>query len=569
MRHTRLILLIAILSSFPVILLTSVPLPAQERSGDVLKSLERGAERPREAKKIPRIEAERERKAETPFPSPKIRVRAFRVEGFTILSSEEIKSLVSPWEEKELSLEEIQGAADRITARYRELGYLLVNAHVPAQTVRDGEILIQVVEGRLDKVTVTGNRRYSSTFIERHLARLGRDSSLRESVLERSLLILNEYPYLSVNALLQAGHSPGTTDLVIRAEERSPFSGSLSYDNFGSKSSSRSRAGLMLETGSLLLTGDQLTLRGVTGLDQLDLERLSYGRIDYLVPLGYDGTKVGFYYTNSRYESGEELGALDINGKSDLLGLYVTHPLYRRLTQRLDVKFGFDYKNLTDYILDETWSRDRIRVFSLGVSYDFVDDYRGRTNLAFTAHRGVRDLFDGSGRSDPGVSRKGADGSFSKYNLDVSRIQMLPGNSFLILRGEGQLSADRLFVVEQFSLGGMGSVRGFDASCCNGDSGYFISAELQTSPFFPEKSIFGRRIGDMFKLAFFGDHGGVFLNDPEPGESRDDYLSSLGSGVRLSPGNSFAVRLDWAVPRKKDRFNARHAEIYVSAAWNF
>jgi len=569
LRHSLLSLLIVILSSFPGILLTSVPLPAQERSGDVLKSLERGAERPREAEKIPRIETEPERKAETPFPSPKIRVKAFRAEGFTILPSEEIKSLVSPWEGKELSLEEIQGVADRITAHYRELGYLLVNAHVPAQTVRDGEILIQVVEGRLDKVTVTGNQRYSSTFIERHLARLRSDPSLREAALERSLLILNEYPYLLVNALLQAGHSPGTTDLVIRAEERPPLSGSLSYDNFGSKSSSRSRAGLMLETGSLLLTGDQLTLRGVTGLDQLDLERLSYGRIDYLVPLDYDGTKVGFYYTNSRYESGEELRALDINGKSDLLGLYVIHPLYRRLTQRLDVKSGFDYKNLTDYILDETWSRDRIRVFSLGFSYDVVDDYRGRTNLAFTAYRGVRDLFDGSGRSDPGVSRKGADGSFSKYTLDVYRIQMLPGNSFLTLRGEGQLSADRLFVVEQFSLGGMGSVRGFDASCCNGDSGYFVSAELQTAPFFPEKRLFGRRIGDMFKLAFFGDHGGVFLNDPEPGESRNDYLSSLGSGLRLSAGNSFAVRLDWAVPRKNDRFNARHAEIYVSAAWTF
>ncbi len=562
-------LCITILAAFLGVLLTSGPLPAQERSGDVFKSLERGAELPREVPKVPKIETEKEKKAEEALPSRKILVKTFRVEGFTILSAEEIRSLVSPWEGKELSLEEIQGVANRITGRYRELGYLLVNAHVPPQSVRDGEILIRVVVGRLDKVTVAGNKRYSDEFIEKHLSPLRSDPTLREATLERSLLILNDYSYLSVNALLQAGQSPGTTDLVIRAEERRPFSGNLSYDNFGSQSSSRSRLGMTLETGSLLRTGDQLTLRGVTGLDQLDLERLSYGRVDYLVPLGYDGTKVGFYYTNSRYESGEELGALDINGKSDLLGLYVTHPLIRRLTRRLDVRFGFDYKNLTDYILDETWSRDRIRVFSLGVSSDFLDEYRGRNSLGFTAYRGVRDLFGGSGRDDPDVSRKGADGSFSKYTLDLSRFQQLPGYTALILKGSGQLSADRLFVVEQFSLGGMGSVRGFDSSTCNGDSGYTVSAELETSPFSPEKTFFGRRIGEMFKLAFFGDHGGVFLNDPEPGENRDDYLSSLGAGLRFYVGNSFAARLDWAVPKKHDQFNAKNAETYLSAAVSF
>jgi len=569
LRNSLLKFLFLILSLSPGMLLVSDPVLAQGRSGDVFKSLERGAEIPKEAPKAPTIEQEKEKKAEEALPSRKIPVKTFRVEGFTILSGEQIRTLVSPWEGKELTLEEIQGVANRITARYRELGYLLVNAYVPQQTVREGEILIRIVEGRLDKVTVTGNRRYSETFIEKHLDSLRRDPSLRESTLERSLLVLNDYPYLSVNALLQAGEAPGTTDLMIRAEERTPFSGSLSYDNFGSKTTSRSRIGLTLETGSLLLTGDQLTLRGVTGLDQIDLDMLSYGRIDYLVPLGYNGTKAGLYYTNSRYEGGEELGVLDVNGKSDLLGIYVTHPLYRRLTRSLDVRFGFDCKNMTDYILDETLSRDRIRVFSLGVGYDFLDDYRGRNSLNFTVYRGVRDLFGGSGRHDSDVSRKGADGSFSKYTLDLSRYQQLPGYNSLILRGSGQLSADRLFVVEQFSLGGIGSVRGFDSSTYDGDSGYTVSAELQTSPFFPEKTLFGRRIGDTIKLAFFGDHGGGFRNDPEPGESRDEYLSSLGAGLRLYVGNSFSARLDWAVPKQDDKFDAKKAETYVSAAVSF
>jgi len=131
------------------------------------------------------------------------------------------------------------------------------------------------------------------------------------------------------------------------------------------------------------------------------------------------------------------------------------------------------------------------------------------------------------------------------------------------------LSADRLFVVEQFSLGGIGSVRGFDSSTYDGDSGYTVSAELQTSPFFPEKTLFGRRIGDTIKLAFFGDHGGGFRNDPEPGESRDEYLSSLGAGLRLYVGNSFSARLDWAVPKQDDKFDAKKAETYVSAAVSF
>jgi hemolysin activation/secretion protein len=249
--------------------------------------------------------------------------------------------------------------------------------------------------------------------------------------------------------------------------------------------------------------------------------------------------------------------------------VYATYPVIRQRDRTLSIRAGFDYKDVYDYMLGSLRSEDNIRMFNLGITYDFFDRLQGRNIIGFTYYQGIRDLFGGSGKDDPDASRLNADGAFSKFTLDLLRIQRITDYSYLVLRGSGQASGDALYIAEQFLIGGVGTVRGFEPSLYGGDSGYLFSAELHLPPPFPERKILNRKIGDAIKFVLFIDHGGVYRNNLQPGESRNDYLTSAGAGLRLYEGNRFAVRIDYAVPEINGRFNLNNSQTYVQATVNF
>jgi hemolysin activation/secretion protein len=558
---------------FGVLLFSCGNVYAQERSGEVLQQLEKKDIVPKERPKEPEIKKEEKPKEVKEPPkedaAPKILIKQFKVEGNTLLNPAIIHAIVSDSENKELTFAEIQAVADLITAKYREAGYIIAHAFVPAQDIKDGIIVIQIIEGKVGSIVIEGNKHYSSEFIQKHLEKVRKDPSLKEHSLERSLLILNEYLSLEVKAALQAGKEPGTTDIIADVSDKRPISFSIGYDNFGSNITSKHRISTSLNIGNIITSGDSIMFRGITGLDRIDINKLSYGRLDYLMPIGYDGTRVGIYHASGLYKAGEELIPLDIRGKARIYGIHISHPFIKTRQRTLSVKAGFQYKDVYEYRLDSLSSKDDIRIFHIGLNYDCADGLYGRNIWTIEYSMGIRGLLGGAGRNDTGTSRLNADGQFNKFNIDAARVQKLPLYSYLVLKGSAQLSADELFVAEQFTIGGMGSVRGFRPSLHSGDSGYSLNAELTLSPFFAETKVFGQKISDTIKLALFADHGGVYRNKPQPGEDKDNFLTAIGAGLRLYAGRHFSFRIDYAVPEMNRKFNSKNSETYMQATIAF
>lgn len=551
----------------------AAPAHSQEPSGEVLKQLEKkeAVPKPEEPKKPPVIQKPEAKPAEA-AEGPKIFIKAFKIQGATILDSTALQAIIAPYQNKELTLAQIQTATDLITAAYRQKGYLVAYAFIPAQDIKDGIAIIQIVEGKTGLITVTGNKNYTTEFIQGHLNKIKQDPSIKEQTLQRALLILNDYPSLAVNASLKAGTEPGTTDLNIIAQDSYPISASLSYDNYGTKTLSKHRMSLFIDKGNTITDGDDIRLSGVTGLDRIDLDKLSYGRIDYTAPINYSGAKIGLYYANSLYEAGRDLTPLIIKGKANVAGIYLTTPIIKTTEETLNIKLGFDYKDVYDYILYTQRSEDNIRTINISLNYDTTDNLfnlSGRNILAINYTQGIRDILGGTGKNDNNTSRYHVDGQFGKYTLDMARIQKTTQYSHIIIRGTGQFSEDTLFIAEQFSIGGPGSIRGYNPSSQSGDSGYNITAELQFMPILPETNIFGQRLGDTLKLAIFTDHGGVFRNKRQPGENKDDYLTAVGAGIRLYYTKNFSARFDYAVPYANWEINGKNSEIYLQAVVSF
>ena len=79
-----------------------------------------------------------------------------------------------------------QAIANRITARYRNDGYILSQAVVPRQDLRDGTLHIRVVEGFVNRVTVEGDGKDADSrgLVERYGQKITQDRPLKMKTLE-------------------------------------------------------------------------------------------------------------------------------------------------------------------------------------------------------------------------------------------------------------------------------------------------------------------------------------------------------------------------------------------------
>ncbi|OGQ59606.1 MAG: hypothetical protein A3J24_06660 [Deltaproteobacteria bacterium RIFCSPLOWO2_02_FULL_53_8] len=503
----------------------------------------------------------------------KVYVKSYAVKGATLLDRAVIDRIVSHYQDRELTFAEIRQVADAITAAYKAQGFLRANATALLQEIKDGIVVIEVNEPKLGEITITGNKNYTTGFISGHIDVVKQDKALNERALGRAVMLLNDSPSLRVSTAFKEGAQPGTTDVVVTVKDASSVPIVLSYDNYGNKLISRNRFNLYIANGSMITEGDNLRLSAITGLDRIDINRYSYGQLNYSMPLDYQGTKGAIYYANTLYDVGGEYVSYKINGKANVAGLSISNPVIRGVRSNLTVKLAFDYKNVYSYMLDVQKSRDKIRTIGLSVSYNATDSLSGRSAIGLTYYRGINNIASGTRRGDPLASRSYADPEFNKYLFYGSRTQKISANNSLIIKASAQYSMEPLLVAEKFSIGGATSVRGFTSSALSGDSGYYASLEFQTSPVFPDvtiKALNNRKIGDMIKFALFVDNGGVYRDDVrQSSEKRDEFLTSMGAGIRIFYGPRFSAKIDYSVPEKDGKYKKANSETNLQTTISF
>lgn len=94
----------------------------------------------------------------------RVHIAAFRIVGNDEIDSATLHGLIDGQAGKPLNLYELNQVARLITDHYRSNGYPVARAVIPAQKVEFGNLTIEVIEGRIDRSTFTGNDRYSDAF---------------------------------------------------------------------------------------------------------------------------------------------------------------------------------------------------------------------------------------------------------------------------------------------------------------------------------------------------------------------------------------------------------------------
>jgi hemolysin activation/secretion protein len=405
----------------------------------------------------------------------RVELRSIAWSGNTAFTREQLDASLGPETfGKSYDLAGLQDIADRITALYRAAGYPFAQSFVLQQEVRNGSVAMQVVEGRYGVVSTSGDPRLASA-AQSYLRPLSTGSLIRSDALERSLLLLQDVPGIEVDPTIRPGEKPGTGDINVEVRPGPRYGGELGIDNGGDRFTGRNRARLNFYANSPLLFGDRLVVNAVLSKAQTHL-----GSIDYELPVAASGLRVGAGYVQTTYGLGNELGQLQATGRMDVATAKASYPVLRSQKVNVSAAAAYQYKKLHDEF-GATSTSDKKRIHEIPIALRFDErDAIGLGGIAYgslSVTPGELSLDSGALAADAATARK--QGRFTKWNLDLARIQRLPGAFVLYGRASAQHANKNLDSSERFGLGGPYGVRAYPVGEGLGDNGALAQVELR------------------------------------------------------------------------------------------
>src|SRR5581483_3926921 len=467
----------------------------------------------------------------------KVHVDDVKIIGNASISTKTLKKCIKKHLHQKLSLQDIYEMCEIIDRCYAEKGYFLARAYPPVQTIENGVLTIEVIEGRLGTIRGVGNKHYSESFIKSYFSSL-KGKALCYTDFIRALMLLNDNSDLIAGAVFEKGKEFGTADVIVQVKDGRPTHLYLNGNNYGRNLTTNVRTGGRLDWGNVITQGDKFSVAPVIGFP---VNALYFADASYTVPLNRMGTSLEVAYLFSKFKI-EELTSLHLRGSSNIATLKVNQAVLRRRTLSLDFFSYFDYKQIENFVLSHRTSYDKLRVITAGFLLDHFDPSRGRDYLNFRFAAGIPDFLGGLKAVDSQSSRRGGGGRFFIFNADYDRIQQLPWDCYLYLHGSGQLSPSKLTLPEQIYIGGVDTVRGFPLAEALGDNGYYVNCEFRFPiPFLANKKFFNinKKWKEIIQFDAFVDNGGVFLQS-----ERNTVLWGSGVGVKVNGPWTLALSID-------------------------
>ncbi len=484
----------------------------------------------------------------TPPPQVGVKVKVKRVEvlGSTVFSATELEAAVASFIGKDATFEELLAIRTAITNLYTDKGYTTSGAFLPPQDLTDGVVKIQVVEGTVEKIEIQGLRHLRTSYVRDRIG-LAAKPPVNLRRLEEALQLLQLNPLISnVQAELSAGTAPGLSVLTLNVKEAQPLTAALIVENRDSPSVGSIRGTAALSHNDLLGFGDRLSAEYAMTVSEavatLGASGVKSYNISYAIPLNpRDGTlSLSYRYDSSRIVE-QPFSDLDINADSYTASLGFRQLIVRTPTTEFALSLSLDLRQSQTYLFEDipySFSlgpeNGQSRVTVLRFSQDWVNRSTSRVLAA-------RSQFSfGLNALGATVNNTGTDGRFTSWLGQFQWVQSLRGDTILIARTGAQLSFDSLLPIEQFSIGGVDTVRGYRQNQRVADNGIVGSLEVRY-PIIRNPD----RIGTI-QLASFFDIGTVWNNKGEiPSPST---LASIGLGLRWQLDPYLSARLDWGIP---------------------
>ncbi len=473
-------------------------------------------------------------------------ITSFAVEGNTLLPADNVARALAGFTGPRRTSKDVEAARDALEKLFHDGGYPTVLANIPEQTVESGVIRLEVIVSRVGEVKVTGNRHVSTKRILESLPSLAPGEVIYLPRVQREILKVNANPDLKVVPGMTPSKEVGVVDVDLKVEDRLPLHGSLELNNRASHDTTALRLNAMLRYDDLWQKGHSLSVQYQTSPEKPSEVQVFSG--SYVLPLprgGDDRLALYAVYSDSATGFGEGFKTV---GKGTIAGArYVkTLPIVPDFgPDSHSVTLGIDYKDFQESTGFEQSGSENIPVSYLPLSVAYAGLFQGASG-ATQVSAGLNLVLRGLVTDERQFAEKRfmGRGNYLFATAGVERSQNLPGSFHLFGKLDGQLASQPLVSNEQYSAGGMESVRGYKESEALGDDAVHGTVELQ-GPDVARAA--GVRAGYPVTPYLFYDAAALWTLDPLSGQGRTSHLQGAGAGVRGAILSSVEYEADGAV----------------------
>ncbi|HLO50553.1 MAG TPA: ShlB/FhaC/HecB family hemolysin secretion/activation protein [Kamptonema sp.] len=470
-----------------------------------------------------------------------IRVERFEFEGNTAFSSTELSEITQKFIGREITFAELLEVETAITKKYVDAGYINSGAVIPADQTfpRAGAIVkIQIVEGGLAEIRVTGTRRLNSNYVRSRLEIATRRPLNRNRLLEALQLLQLDPQIANISAELQAGTRPEQSRLEVRVKEADTFSVELFADNDRSPSVGSFRRGVRINQANLVGLGDGLDVSyaNTDGSNELNAS--------YTIPINPRNGTVRFAAGFSKTNVIEEpFDSLDIEGKSRTYELTYRQPVIQKPDRELALGLTFSRQESDTTLLGEKFQlspgandRGETRVSAIRFFQEYVQRSPNQVFAARSQFSFGTSLFGAT------VNDNEPDSRFFAWRGQAQYVRRLAPETLLVLRTDAQLATSSLLSLEQIGIGGSQTVRGYRQDLLLSDSGLLASAEVRIPVWRLPK------VKGILQVAPFIDFGVGWNYSGEKVNPDSNVLLGAGLGLIWQMSDRFSARLDYSIP---------------------
>lgn len=424
-----------------------------------------------------------------------------------LLSTQELTALAQPLLGQTVDQSQLQQLVEQINALYRQKGVLTAQAMLPEQELRNGEVRVLLVEGKVGLIALSGNTSLSEAYVlDRLQVPVGQLAD--SAALGRAVRRFNASNDARAELTLRPGAEFGRTDVLVNLEEQARNQLRLLADNYGLPSTGVGQGTVSFRRLSSLTEGDRFDVYAI------HTDGVLTGRVAYDIPVGKEGARLGvsqarnqISYTlpgaaNQHYAANATTDALDT-----AFPLLVSDVQLVRLLGSLN-------RTRSNNLIDDTPLTDsEVRHLNLTLQGDLEGrGWRASWTLGKTWLQ-----WQGSGMEQGGA--------YTDANLSL--LASVTDSAYLRATLSARAAPEDLPSSERYTLGGVNSLRGYSSGSLSGNQGRFTQIELHQEWRGGPQS---RADGHALDAYLFADYGQV------SGPAQSAWSAGLGSNWTLPGG---------------------------------
>lgn len=490
-------------------------------------------------------------------------IKGYIVEGNTLLDYDRIIEVLKFYTGQNKTTKDVEDARKYLEKLYHNEGYPTVLVNIPRQEIQEGVVTLEVIESKIGDVRVTGNRYHTKEKILEMLPAFRRGELLYVPEVQMEMNKANSASDLKITPILMPGKELGTTDVELRVTDYFPLHGSIELNNRSTHDTSDLRLNGVLHYDNLWQSDHSISLQyQMSPQETKDVKAFA---ASYVLPAPWNGDHVLAAYavlSDSQTAFGE---GFQVNGKGDIYGLQYAVPLPFYKLYSHSISLGIDYKHMRE--IQGTGNSPNgiqtpVTYLPFNIQYHSnLPDSLGATRFEAGISTSFRGFLTREAQFEDSRFKARADYFITK--LGVERDLTLPKDLSLFLKVDGQVSDQPLISYEQYTAGGMESVRGYKESEEVGDNALHGTIELRAPDLMKMLQI--PKSSRLTSYIFSGsDQGTAYLTpylfcdaallttlDPLPQQDRRAAIYGTGLGLRGSLTRYLQFETDYAVALRK------------------